>query len=120
MAELILGEVGDVRRFPSKHHFATYTGSAPTEVSSGEITRHWLSRAGNRRLNLAARRRALAPSLRRPREDLLRPQAPEGKGRKGAMRCLKRRLSDEVYRHLAADAPARESPAEPAAGTPGS
>ncbi len=31
------------------------------------------------------------------------------------MRCLKRRLSDEVYRRLAADARGRRSSAEPAA-----
>jgi len=46
-AAVVLGEVGDVRRFPSKHHFASYTGTAPLEVSSGEIVRHRLSRAGN-------------------------------------------------------------------------
>src|SRR3712207_2567081 len=34
-AALILGETGDVRRFASKHHYATYTGTAPREVSSG-------------------------------------------------------------------------------------
>lgn len=65
MAALILGEVGDVRRFPSNHH-ATYTGSAPTETSSGEITRHRLSRAGNRRLNHALHVAALS---QRPYDD---------------------------------------------------
>ena len=52
-AAMILGEVGDVRRFPHRHHFATYTGTAPREVSSGEVERHRLSRAGNRQLNHA-------------------------------------------------------------------
>ena len=33
--------------------FATYTGTAPTEINSGDIERHRLSRAGNRRLNHA-------------------------------------------------------------------
>ena len=50
---MILGEVGDVRRFPTRHHFATYGGVAPIEVSSGEVERHRLSRAGNRQLNHA-------------------------------------------------------------------
>jgi transposase len=35
-AAKILAEVGDVRRFASRHHFASYTGTAPIDVSSGE------------------------------------------------------------------------------------
>ena len=31
-AAKILAETGDVRRFPTRHHFATYTGIAPIEV----------------------------------------------------------------------------------------
>ena len=50
---LILGEVGDVRRFRSKHHFASYIGTAPIDVSSGDQNRHRLNRGGNRRLNYA-------------------------------------------------------------------
>src|SRR4051794_40527092 len=42
-AAVMLGEVGDVRRFPSRHHF---TGTAPLEASSGEIIRHRLNRLG--------------------------------------------------------------------------
>jgi transposase len=53
MTALILGEVGDVRRFPSKAHFASYTGTAPVDVSSGDHVRHRLNRGGNRRLNYA-------------------------------------------------------------------
>jgi transposase len=32
LAAKFLGEVGDVRRFPSKHHFAAHTGTAPLGV----------------------------------------------------------------------------------------
>ena len=32
-AAKILAETGDVRRFPSRHHFASYTGTAPVDVS---------------------------------------------------------------------------------------
>jgi transposase len=52
-AAMILGEVGDVRRFPSRHHFVTYTGTAPRDVSSGSADKRRLSRAGNRKLNHA-------------------------------------------------------------------
>lgn len=103
-AALILGETGDVRRFASKHHYATYTGTAPREVSSGDIQRHRLSRAGNRRLNHALHMAALANKRfdDRGREYYGRKLAA-GKGSKGAMRCLKRRLSDAVFRALLDD-----------------
>jgi transposase len=51
LAAKILGIVGDVSRFPSKAHFASYAGVAPIEASSGEVVRHKLSLAGNRGLN---------------------------------------------------------------------
>ena len=104
-AAAILGEVGGVRRFASHHHFATYTGTAPLEVSSGDVKRHRLSRAGNRRLNHALRMAALANERHddRGREYYARKLAAN-KGKKGALRCLKRRLSASVYRALLADA----------------
>lgn len=81
-AAVVLGEVGDVRRFPSKHHFASYTGTAPLEVSTGEVEHHRLSRAGNRKLNSALHHAANGRKL------------ADGKGKKGALRCMKRRLAD--------------------------
>jgi Transposase IS116/IS110/IS902 family/Transposase len=53
LAATFLGEVGDVGRFPTKHHFAAHTGTAPLEASSGQVIRHRLSRAGDRKLNHA-------------------------------------------------------------------
>jgi transposase len=50
LAARFLGEVGDVRRFPTKHNFAAHTGTAPLEASSGRVVRHRLSRAGDRKL----------------------------------------------------------------------
>jgi transposase len=50
-AARILADVGDVARFPDRNHFASWTGTAPIDASSGEQIRHRLSRAGNRRLN---------------------------------------------------------------------
>jgi transposase len=43
--------VGDVARFPDRNHFASWTGTAPIDASSGQHLRHRLSRAGNRHLN---------------------------------------------------------------------
>ena len=56
----ILGRIGDVRRFRSAAAFASYTGTAPIEVSSGEVVRHRLSRAGERQLNFCLHVMALA------------------------------------------------------------
>jgi transposase len=46
----ILARVGDVTRFRSAAAFASYTGTAPIEVSSGDLVCHRLSRAGDRQL----------------------------------------------------------------------
>ena len=53
LAAKIIGTVGSVARFPTKAHFASYSGTAPVEASSGEMVRHRLSLAGNRHLNNA-------------------------------------------------------------------
>ena len=50
-AARILADVGDIARFPDRNHFASWTGTAPIDASSGQHIRHRLSRAGNRRLN---------------------------------------------------------------------
>ena len=103
-AAVILGEVGDVRRFATKHHFATYTGTAPIEVSSGDVKRHRLSRAGNRRLNHALHIIALAHKRHDPRgAAYFARNLAEGKGTKGALRALKRRLADAIFAQLVDD-----------------
>ena len=53
IAGRILAEAGDVARFATKDKFASYNGTAPIDVSSGDQVRHRLSRAGNRRINHA-------------------------------------------------------------------
>jgi transposase len=44
LAARIIGTVGNVARFPTKAHFASYAGTAPVEASSGEVVRHTGSR----------------------------------------------------------------------------
>jgi transposase len=51
VAARVLADVGDVARFADRNRFASWTGTAPLDASSGEHARHWLSRAGNRRVN---------------------------------------------------------------------
>lgn len=105
LAARIVGEVGDVARFRDRHQFASYTGTAPLEAFSGDVVRHRLSRAGNRRLNHALHVMAIVQiSHGGPGRDYYRRKLAEGKGRLEAIRALKRRLSDSVYRRMVTDA----------------
>src|SRR4051794_28767143 len=71
----------------------------------GEQIRHRLSRAGNRRLNHVLHMAAIAHiRLDTEGRTYYRRKLAEAKTRKEARRCLKRRLSDMVYRQLVADA----------------
>lgn len=103
-AAKILAETADVRRFASRHHFASYTGTAPVDVSSGENNRHRLNRGGNRRLNHALHIAAVVQyRMPGPGQDYYRRKRDQGKTHLEALRCLKRRLSDVVYRSLVRD-----------------
>lgn len=105
IAGRILAEVGDVARFATRDRFASYNGTAPIDVSSGEQVRHRLSRAGNRRINHALHMMAVT-QIRYPGTPgrvYYERKRKEGKTPKEALRCLKRRLSDVVYRQLVLD-----------------
>jgi transposase len=103
-AAILLGQTGGVGRFPSAGHFARFNGSAPIDASSGAVTRHRLNPRGNRQLNHALHIAAVT-QIRHDtpgREYYLR-KISEGNTKKEALRALKRRISDVVYRHLIAD-----------------
>jgi len=104
LAAKIIGTVGNVARFPTKAHFASYSGTAPVEASSGEVMPHRLSLAGNRKLNNALHMVAICQARWDVRGGTYyRKKIAEGKSRKKALRCLKRRISDAVFRSLMAD-----------------
>ena len=88
-AARILADVGDVARFPDRHHFASWTGTAPIDASSGEQIRHRLSRAGNRRMNHVLYMAAFV-QLRHdtPGRAYYRRKLAAGKTPMEAMRCL--------------------------------
>ena len=104
-AARLLVEVGDITRFPDKNHFASWNGTAPIDASSGDHVRHRLSRAGNRQINRVLHIMATV-QLRNPTEGraYFDRKKASGKTPMEAMRCLKRRLSDIVYRHMVNDA----------------
>jgi transposase len=101
-----------VGRFPSKGHFASYSGTAPLEASSGDVVRRRLSLAGNRKLNYALHMVATCQARSEVRGGAYyRKKIAEGKSRKEALRCLKRRVCDAVFRSLVADSRAPSSSA---------
>ncbi|MCB0906156.1 MAG: IS110 family transposase [Nocardioidaceae bacterium] len=105
VAARVLADVGDVARFTDRNRFASWTGTAPLDASSGEQIRHRLSRAGNRKVNhvihIAA---ACQIRVEGPGRAYYRRKLAAGKTRMEAMRCLKRRIADAIYRQLVADA----------------
>jgi transposase len=84
IAATVLGYVRHIRRFPTRDRFASYNGTAPIEVSSGDRKIYRLSRRGNRRLNHAIHIAAISQ---------IRHRGTEGMGGRAALRALKRKIS---------------------------
>jgi transposase len=101
----LLVEVAEITRFPDRGHFASWNGTAPIDASSGDQVRHRLSRAGNRQINRVLHIMATV-QLRNPTEGraYYDRRKADGKTSMEAMRALKRRLSDIVYRTMLDDA----------------
>jgi transposase len=101
----LIGYSGDIRRFPTSGHYARYNATAPIEASSGPRVRHRLNPNGNRQLNHAIHIAAVTQiSHDTPGRAYYERKQGEGKSRKEAMRCLKRRISNAIYQRLRADA----------------
>jgi transposase len=103
---MLIGYSGDPSRFATAARFASSSGTAPIEFSSGGRVTHRLSRRGNRRLNHALHIAAIT-QIRHPHSPgraYYERKLTEGKTPREAFRALKRRLSDVVLRHLIADA----------------
>ena len=104
LAAKIIGRVVTVARFPTKAHFASYAGTAPVEASSAGVVRHHLSRGGDRQLNHALHMIAICQITRDTEgRAYYRRKLAEGKSEREALRCLKRRISDVVFKKLSAD-----------------
>jgi transposase len=107
VAARVLADVGDVSRFADRNRFASWTGTAPLDASSGEQSRHRLSRAGNRRVNHMIHIAAISQiRLDTDGQAYYRRKRAEGKRPLEAIRCLKRRISDAIFRQLVTDATA--------------
>jgi transposase len=109
LAGMIIGYTGDPTRFESPDAYANYNGTAPIDRSSGGHDIRRLSRRGNRQLNHAIHMAAVTQIrfAHSPGRGYYDAKLAEGKTKKKALRALKRRLSNVVYRQLIADARAR-------------
>jgi transposase len=110
-AAIIIGQVGDITRFRTADRFAAYNGTAPIEWSSGNPARpiHRLSRRGNRTLNHVIHIAAVTQLRHRhsPGRAYYDRKRTEGLTGRAALRSLKRKISDAIYRRLVADATRR-------------
>lgn len=104
-AAKLVAETADITRFKSKDAYARHNGTAPLPVWSGNRERHRLSRTGNRQINCAIHRVAITQMrCHADARDYLERRRQMGNTNKEALRALKRRLSDIVYRALLQDA----------------
>jgi len=104
VAAFLIGYTGDPLRFATADHYAAYNGTAPIEVSSGGKTRHRLSMRGNRTLNHAIHMAAVTQiRFETSGRVYYDRKIAEGKTKKEALRTLKRRISNAVYRQLVTD-----------------
>jgi transposase len=103
-AAKIVAETAGVGRFTSKDAYARHNGTAPLPVWSANKARHRLSRTGNRQLNCAIHRIAVTQIRCHPdAQAYIKRRIAAGDSRTEALRALKRKLSDVVYRALQAD-----------------
>jgi transposase len=107
-AAKLVGETGGIGRFRSRAAFAAHNGTAPIPVWSGNVVRHRLNRGGNRQLNLALHRIAITQLQHPgPGRDYVAHRMAAGDTKTEAIRALRRRISDEVFRRLTTDDAAR-------------
>jgi transposase len=103
-AAKLVGETAGVGRFRSKAAFAMHNGTAPVPVWSANRERHRLNRGGNRQLNAALHRIAVTQlRLGGTGRAYYQHRLMLGDTKTEAIRALRRRISDEVYRRLEAD-----------------
>jgi len=115
-AAKLVGESAGVGRFRSAAAFARHNGTAPLPVWSGNTVRHRLSRSGNRQLNVAIHRIAITQMQREgPSRTSIEHRRAMGDTKTEAIRALRRRISDEVFRRMRHDDAARVAARAPLA-----
>jgi transposase len=107
-AAKLVGETAGIGRFRRAGQFARHNGTAPVPVWSGNQVRHRLSRGGNRQLNVVLHRIAITQvRLGGPGRAYFEHRLSSGDTKSEAIRALRRRISDEVFRRMSHDEDAR-------------
>ena len=105
-AQLLVTAGTNTHRLRNEGSFAALCGAAPVPASSGKITRHRLSRGGDRAANNALYRIALVRMSAHPQtRDYVERQVAKGRTKKEILRLLKRAIAREVFRLLTRPAP---------------
>jgi transposase len=114
-AAKLVGEAADITRFTSRDAYAMFAGTAPIPVWTGNNPRFRLNRGGNRQTNAAIHRIAVTQlRIHPPAQELVAKHIAAGKTKREALRILKRRLTDVIYRTMNQDTPSVQA-AQPAA-----
>jgi transposase len=119
-ASMLLAAAGDnPDRLDSDASFAAVCGSSPVDASSGRQQRHRLNRGGDRQANCALYLIVLNRLSWDPRtKAYMQRRLAQGKTKKEIMRCLKRYVAREVYKHIIKDLSANRQPAAAASQAP--
>jgi transposase len=114
-AAKLVGEAADITRFRNRDAYAMFAGTAPIPVWSSNNQRFRLNRGGNRQTNAAIHRIAVTQlRIHPPAQELVARHLTAGKTKREAIRILKRRLSDVIYRTMLTDTQAVQA-AQPVA-----
>ena len=103
-AAKLVGEAADIIRFKNRDAYAMWAGVAPIPVWSANNQRHRLNRGGNRQTNAAIHRIAITQIRIHPdAQAFINRRLKTGSTRREAIRLLKRKLANVVYRSLLND-----------------
>jgi len=105
-AGAIIAETGDIQRFSTAAKFAKFAGISPVTYASGETSKNFANRNGNRVLyriihDLAARNISQGRNKDKPVNAIFfeyyQKKIAEGKTKKQALKCVMRRISNIIY-----------------------
>ncbi|WP_340393583.1 IS110 family transposase [Paenibacillus sp. FSL E2-0190] len=105
-AAQLVAEIGDIHRFSSPDKLARFAGIAPVTVGSGNKSRNFKSKQGNRELHdiiksLAIRQIGVIRTKREPKNAFFHSyyeqKIAEGKTKQQAVVCLMRKLVNIIY-----------------------
>ena len=103
-AAKLVGEAADITRFKSRDAYAMWAGVAPIPVWSANNQRFRLNRGGNRQTNAAIHRIAITQLRIHPdAQTFIKRRLETGSTKREALRLLKRKLANVVYRNLLTD-----------------